>query len=188
MATPLKICPLVTNGGSGWEEPDAYHLELPNQQLARDFVAKWKVWPTYSNDETGNCRKQADVPGLTLVSPSAVRISPGGVMRAKTFLEQMGRTVVVEWARKRAGTAPHREVLPTLTTVSRPLIDQIAGQRRGLIEAAHRKERLKLIYAIMRLHPDARCQIIVGRNKDANTSLNGFATVVFRRHSSGYRS
>ena len=78
----------------------------------------------------------------------------------------MGVQAEVVWEPERLRTSPRREVLPTLAKVSRQVMDQIADSQRGLIEVGRNKERLNLVLAIIRLHREARCQILVASKKD----------------------
>lgn len=158
----LCISPVPTYVGDGGTEAASYKIEFSNRQLLKDFLAKWGYAPTYANGDVNQCSVRIQFPGLSLAPPTGCLISPGGVVRATRLLSQMGLDVDVEWIPKRQGTEPVRSVLAVLRNVKFALINEVADRRRGLIEAGRRKERLNLLAAIIQLHPNARCQVLVG--------------------------
>ena len=158
----LCIRPVPTYVGDGGPEATTYKIEFPNRQPLKDFLAKWGHAPTYANGDGNECSLGAEFPGVSLAPPTGCFISPGGVVRATRLLSQMGLDVDVDWVPKRPGTEPVRSVLAVLSKVNHALINEIVERRRGLIEAGRRKERLNLLAAIIRLHPNARCQVLVG--------------------------
>ena len=158
----LCIRPVPTCVGDGGPEATTYKIEFPNRQLLKDFLAKWGYAATYANGDVNQCSLGIQFPGLSLAPPTGCLISPGGVVRAIRLVSKMGLDVDVAWVPKRPGTKLVRSVLTDLRKVNHALINEIAERRRGLVEAGRRKERLNLLAAIIQLHPNARCQVLVG--------------------------
>lgn len=158
----LCIRPVPTYVGDGGPEATTYKIEFPKRQLLKDFLAKWGYAPIYANGDVSQCSVGIQFPGLSLAPPTGCLISPGGVVRATRLLSQMGLKADVEWVSKRPGTEPVRSVLATLKKVNLALINEVANRRRGLIETGRRKERLNLLVAIIQMHANARCQLLVG--------------------------